>query len=256
MESASSTTSDGSLAVPSCSVHSPLRWLFFALLLAIPGLGMAVTLNDVIQLSRGGYSDKQIIKLVQITQSRFQLDAATLITLKEAGVSENVIRALIKSAPPKPSSLPPPAPPEDSIERGPNGVQSANAPHGHSPDDDEAFGVSISSPPASREILFRTGPFSSSPFEETASSHADSHQHFALALSGLPVFILRSETGYPTIADRSRDVITRLNRVVQDQPGGSFFTSGEPDAAVWYRMSDHGTQRRAVGQCAPWPLTR
>ncbi len=80
------------------------RCIFLAFWLAVPTVNFAVSLYDVVRLSQAGYSDEQIIELLDDTGARFQLEADSLVTLKEAGVSESVIQALIKASPTAPAS--------------------------------------------------------------------------------------------------------------------------------------------------------
>jgi hypothetical protein len=69
----------------------------------------AVTIRDVIELSKAGLGDPVLIALIEVDRSLFAIDTATLKQLKEAGVSETVIVAMIRSGR-EPRDLPPPAP--------------------------------------------------------------------------------------------------------------------------------------------------
>ncbi len=64
----------------------------------------AMTLQDVIDLSKAKVSDDVIIDQMRSTQSYFQLSTNDIIALKNEGVSEKVITAMIKSSPPAQSS--------------------------------------------------------------------------------------------------------------------------------------------------------
>jgi hypothetical protein len=82
----------------------------------------AVTLREIIDLTRAGLGDEVLLALIEIDPRVYPIDPATLRMLKEAGVSEKVIVAIVKSgrtpAPqPEPQPLPvapsdPPDPPE------------------------------------------------------------------------------------------------------------------------------------------------
>ena len=64
--------------------------VLFLALLALPlraSLG-AISVFDVIRLSQGRYSDAEIIRLIQTTDSRFVLSAEDTVQLREAGVTE------------------------------------------------------------------------------------------------------------------------------------------------------------------------
>jgi hypothetical protein len=82
------------------------------------GRAEAVTVRDVIELSKAGLSDSVLLALIDVDRSVFTMDAATLKQLKSAGVTDAVIVAMIKSgrearvedAPPPPVQEPAPMP--------------------------------------------------------------------------------------------------------------------------------------------------
>ena len=245
MRTASPTQMDGSRAGAFCSVGRCARCILFALLLAVPTSSWAISLYDVVQLSGEGYSDEQIIKLINVTHARFELDADRLVTLKEAGVSESVIQALIKASPTAPASFPETAPTGDLRLTDPAEAHRAESSHGQDPAPTVTPSAYRSSPHF-RASAVQEGPFSSYPFEESGMGHGDSHQHYALAVEGLSVLILRSEAGRRTIAERAREVTGLLNQVTNEKPGGLFFASREPDAAVWYRTTAYDPPLRIL----------
>jgi len=61
------------------------------------GRAEAVTVRDVIELSKAGLSDSVLLALIGVDRSVFSIDTATLKELKSAGVSDAVIVAMIKS---------------------------------------------------------------------------------------------------------------------------------------------------------------
>jgi hypothetical protein len=70
----------------------------------------AVTLKDIIDLTKAGLGDDVLIALIEVDGGVFDVDAATLTRLKAAGVSEKVIVALVRSgrvrpAPQEPQTL-------------------------------------------------------------------------------------------------------------------------------------------------------
>ena len=71
------------------------------------GSAEAVTLRDVIELTKSGLSDQVLLALIEVDRSVFAIDAAAVQQLKAAGVSEAVMVALIKSG-----RTPPPAEPQ------------------------------------------------------------------------------------------------------------------------------------------------
>jgi hypothetical protein len=71
----------------------------------------ALTLHDVMELSKAGLSDTVLLALIDVDRSVFSIDSNTIKQLKTAGVSDTVIVALIKSGrTPQTSAAPPPAP--------------------------------------------------------------------------------------------------------------------------------------------------
>jgi hypothetical protein len=61
------------------------------------GRAEAVTVRDVIELSKAGLSDSVLLSLIDVDRSMFSIDTATLKQLKSAGVSDAVIVAMIRS---------------------------------------------------------------------------------------------------------------------------------------------------------------
>ena len=78
----------------------------------------ALTLRDVVELTRVGLGDEVLLALIEVNQSVFAIDHETIKSLKQAGVSERVMIAMIKSG-----RTPPPAPPSPVV-----AAQSAPAP--------------------------------------------------------------------------------------------------------------------------------
>jgi hypothetical protein len=90
--------------------------ILFALLAAAAGRAEAVTIRDLIELSKAGLSDPVLLALIDVDRGIFPIDPATMKQLKEAGVSEAVIVAMIRSGrtpraqEPDPAQAPPPRP--------------------------------------------------------------------------------------------------------------------------------------------------
>jgi hypothetical protein len=68
----------------------------------------AVTLKDIVDLTKAGLGDEVLIALIEVDGGVFDVDAATLARLKAAGVSEKVIVALVKSGRVRPAPQEPP----------------------------------------------------------------------------------------------------------------------------------------------------
>ena len=80
-------------------------------MLVAAGRAEAVTIRDVIELSKAGLSDQVLLALIEIDRGIFTMDAPTIKQLKVAGVSDTVILALIRSG-----RTPPPQEPEPGQE--------------------------------------------------------------------------------------------------------------------------------------------
>ena len=69
----------------------------------------ALSVRDVIELSRAGLSESVLLALIDVDRSIFAIDTATLKELKAGGVSDTVIVAMIRSGrEPRADVAPPP----------------------------------------------------------------------------------------------------------------------------------------------------
>jgi len=98
------------------------------------GRAEAVTVRDVIELSKAGLSDSVLLALIDVDRSVFAMDASTLKQLKSAGVSDAVIVAMIKSGREARVEAPPPlvqepAPMPDAQEPTPQPMAPPPAPY-------------------------------------------------------------------------------------------------------------------------------
>lgn len=83
--------------------------LVVSLGVAIPAQG--VTIRDLIELTKAGLGEEVLLALVEVDRGVFPVDAETLRSLKEAGVPERVIAAVVRSG-----RMPQPAPPQPAPE--------------------------------------------------------------------------------------------------------------------------------------------
>ncbi len=91
-----------------------IAFALVVLLLAGPATrAEALTIRDVIELTKAGISDEVLLALIDVDGGVYANDAATLKRLKEAGVSERVMVALVRSGRERRLPEPPPAPPEE-----------------------------------------------------------------------------------------------------------------------------------------------
>ena len=78
-------------------------------LLALATPAEAVTIRDIVDLSRAGMSEEVLLALIEVDGGIFRIDTETLTMLKREGVSERVIVAMVKSGRNRPAEeLPPP----------------------------------------------------------------------------------------------------------------------------------------------------
>lgn len=78
-----------------------MRRLIFAVAVAAafwPVRASALTVRDILELSRAGLGEETLLALIEVDPSVFPIDTATLKSLKAAGVSERVIVAMVRSA--------------------------------------------------------------------------------------------------------------------------------------------------------------
>jgi hypothetical protein len=92
-----------------------------ALLVCGASRANALTLHDVMELSKAGLSDTVLLALIDVDRSVFSIDSDTIKQLKTAGVSDTVIVALIKSGRTPQTSAAPAivAPPPQVVEQEP-----------------------------------------------------------------------------------------------------------------------------------------
>jgi hypothetical protein len=98
--------------------------VFVAVLAVSSARADALTIRDVVELTRAGLGDEVLLALIEVDPSVFPIDTETLKYLKDAGVSQRVIVAMVRSArtPPPPvvpdpfvSQVEPPAPPPQVV---------------------------------------------------------------------------------------------------------------------------------------------
>lgn len=84
------------------------------------GRAEALSVRDVIELSKAGLGDEVLLALIEVDPSIFAIDAPTLKQLKVAGISDRVIVAMIKSGrTPRPEAVPAGADPPPTSEQRP-----------------------------------------------------------------------------------------------------------------------------------------
>jgi hypothetical protein len=87
-------------------------WASVIVLALSAGRADALTVREVIDLSKAGLGDSVLLALIEVEHSVFPIDTATVKELKAAGVSDTIIVAMIRSGRERPVEPPPvPAPP-------------------------------------------------------------------------------------------------------------------------------------------------
>lgn len=90
----------------------------------VPARADALTLRDIVDLSKAGLGDEVLLALLEVDPTVFSIDTATLKWLKESGVSQKVIIAMIRSGRTPPPPLPEPiaAPEPEPVQQPPQVV--------------------------------------------------------------------------------------------------------------------------------------
>ena len=186
-------------------VFSFISRIYFALflILAVSAQAIAITVYDVIQLSKKSYRDQDIIALIDATDSAFELKADDIARLVELGVSEPVIQAMLKAVPVEP-------PTENTLDTAPG--QYATSPVDSNPGNGTTIAYITSNK------LVPRADIDSEPLKEPGSGR---HHHQVISLSGILLFVLRDEGGYPSMTARARAVVDRL-RAASAMDDGQF----------------------------------
>jgi len=85
--------------------------LILPLITLFPLSASALTVRDVVELTRAGLGEDIILALIEVDPSVFPIDTTTLKTLKTAGVSQRVIVAMVRSGRTQPPTADAVAPP-------------------------------------------------------------------------------------------------------------------------------------------------
>lgn len=94
------------------------RWMVLVVFFVTAGTAEALTVKDIIDLSRAGLGDEVLLALIEVDGGVFTIDKETLTGLKAAGVSNRVIEAMVRSGrarPEPPRVVYPEAPPPQVV---------------------------------------------------------------------------------------------------------------------------------------------
>ena len=87
----------------------------------VPARAEALTVRDVVELTRAGLGEEVLLALIEVDRSIFPIDAATIKELKANGVTERVIAAMVRSGrevppdPPVTDPAPQPVAPQPQV---------------------------------------------------------------------------------------------------------------------------------------------
>lgn len=205
-------------------------------LLGFARLAVGLTILDIVQLSQRGYDSAQIIALIDATNSVFQLEAEDLPRLKQLGVSEAVIRVMLKRVAPRDQTSGQPASgaasdpkPVDPRPITPNREPSlgvlAQRLNSHRAQVPDATAAASNGGPV--ESVIRTSVSADRVAAPLAAFHpvpenlTGGHAHVAVALGGWDIFILREEGAYASVNARAEEVAHRLE-ALRDTSDGDF----------------------------------
>lgn len=161
----------------------------------LSGQAFALTVYDVIQLSKKDYTDDNIIALIEATDSAFELKAEDLPRLIDLGVSETVIQTMLKTVTKHVDNHSLSSPSQTAV------------PSGNSSD------LTIHPTPTSRTpLIIAGGRFETTLFEERGSGHH--HQHQIISLADVNLFVLRSKGTFSSIKNRADATVIQLEQAV------------------------------------------
>jgi hypothetical protein len=194
---------------------SPRVPILILLLVFLPACLAAISVFDVIRLSQGRYSDEEIIRLIQTTDSRFVLSAEDTVRLRGAGVTESVIREMLSR----------PAPRRDSEPAASDGAANPSRPS-------TAIGGSGEDV---RHVRRPEPLFAGSPYQEGSRDH---QAHAAVTLAEIEVLIVRDQAGFSSPLARARAVARTLNSLAASAAGRFAVRAVGRDSKVIFESSD------------------
>ncbi len=81
----------------------------FCLFALTPSAALAVTVDQILALTKAGVSDAVIVALIERDRTVFTLDPAQLVELQQAGVTEAVTVTMLRTGEPQADTAAPPA---------------------------------------------------------------------------------------------------------------------------------------------------
>jgi len=169
-----------------------LRITSVIIALLLSGQAFSLTVYDVIQLSKKEYTDNEIIALIEITHSAFELKAEDLPRLMDLGVSEKIIQTMLKTTSKHTDNR--------SFSNAVVSSSKASAP------------MTRYTSVNSASLVIAGGQFEAKLFEESGTRHH--HQHQMIILAGVTLFVLRDKGTFSSIKNRADAVVTQLGQAV------------------------------------------
>lgn len=211
--------------------RSPGIALLILLLALMPAPLAAISVFDVIRLSQERYSDAEIVRLIEVTDSRFVLSAEDTVRLREAGVTEAVIREMLARPAPQGEAGRPASEDVASVSRPPATSRSAG----------DAVARSRRSEPL----------FAGSPYREGSGreGNADRPAHAAVTLAGIEVLIVRDGASFASPLARARAIAQTLNGLAAQASGRFAARASGRESRVSFDRSD-GTATDVVAVTA------
>lgn len=152
---------------------------------------LAVNIYDVVELSRQGYSEKEIIGIIQATDSKFELTGGDIQGLANLDIGPQVVAEMMKRT--DVPSRPTVDPRESSFEPAPIPITVAPVPRS------DTYAAPTAPVPA---------PFSIGIVREEATG---GHHHVAVALYGAKLLVLRDEGSYASLEGRATAIALRMD---------------------------------------------
>ncbi len=179
-----------------------IRYTISLFTVGFASLAWAVSIYDVIELSRQGYSDAEVVNIIRTTGSVFELTAEDIPRLKNLGVSEAIIRVMLATEPAESSET------GSFLNDAGNDLIEEITPTTSEPlSHADSANYEHATPPTLTPNHFAVQPVS-----EEAAGH---HQHVYVTLNGLPILILRDEGGFRTVENRGEAVARNLEDVIR-----------------------------------------
>lgn len=156
---------------------------------------MAVNIYDVVQFSRAGYGDDEIIAIIETAESVFELTSEDIAGLENLGISPQVINTMmIRTAS------------NDQFDSAPTIELSGSSPEPATVSGSGTYSATTGVVPA---------PFSITVIREEG---AGGHHHFTVDLYGAQLLVLRDEGRYRSTEDRAVAVAQRLDEASRLRP--------------------------------------